>query len=131
MCIRDSFSGFQQVLDAKFATLDPAAAQLAKASLPPIGVLVALQFVAIPFGAIINSVFAFGEEVGWRGWLLPALHPLGVWPALLLSGVIWGLWHSPLILLGYNFNRTDWSGVALMVGGCVDWGVLLLSLIHI
>ena len=118
------FSGFQQTLDGQFAALDPAAADAAKASLPPLGLLVGLQLLAIPFGAIFNSIFAFGEEVGWRGWLLTALRPLGTWPALLLSGVIWGLWHAPLILLGYNFNRTDWSGVALMVGGCVAWGVL-------
>lgn len=37
----------------------------------------------------------FGEELGWRGYLLPRLMPLGVWPALLVSGVIHGLWHSP------------------------------------
>lgn len=38
---------------------------------------------------------AFCEEWGWRGFLLPRLMPLGTWPALLLSGVIWGLWHLP------------------------------------
>ncbi len=119
------FSGYQQVLDAQLETLDPSTAELARASLPPLGLLVGLQLLAIPFGALANSIFAFGEEIGWRGWLLPALRPLGTWPVLLLSGVIWGFWHSPLILLGYNFNRTDFSGVALMVGGCVAWGVLL------
>lgn len=118
------FSSFQKILDEQLAALGPEAAEAAKASMPPIGLLVGLQLLAIPFGALINSVFAFGEEIGWRGWLVPALRPLGVWPALLLSGVIWGLWHSPLILLGYNFNRTDWTGVAFMVGGCVAWGVL-------
>lgn len=118
------FSGFQAILDEQLAALGPEGADAAKAALPPLGLLVVLQLLAIPFGALINSVFAFGEEIGWRGWLVPAIRPLGVWPALLLSGVIWGLWHSPVILLGYNFNRTDFSGVALMVGGCVAWGVL-------
>lgn len=118
-----NFSGFAQVLDAQLQALGPEAAQAAKSSMPPLGLLVVLQIAMIPFGALFNAAFAFGEEVGWRGWLLPALRPLGVWPALVLSGVIWGVWHSPVILLGYNFNRTDVWGVVLMIVGCVAWGV--------
>lgn len=110
------FSGFAAQLEEAL----PAGAEL-----PPVGVLVAAQLAALPVGALVNSVAAFGEEVGWRGWLLPALLPLGTWPALLVSGVVWGLWHSPLILLGYNFDRTDVTGVLLMVAGCVAWGVVL------
>ena len=111
------FSGYAETLEAML----PAGSGV---SLPPIGILVAAQLVAIPFGAIINSVVAAGEEIGWRGWLITALRPLGVWPALLFSGMLWGLWHSPLILLGYNFGLTDWRGVALMTVGCMAWGVL-------
>lgn len=110
------FSGFAAQLEA---------ATPAGVPLPPIGVLVAVQLALIPVGGLVNSVVAAGEELGWRGWLLPALQPLGVWPALLVSGVVWGLWHAPIILLGYNFARPDVTGVLLMVGGCVAWGVLL------
>lgn len=48
---------------------------------------------------IINFIPAFGEEFGWRGYLLPKLLPLGRKKALIISGLIWGFWHLPFILL--------------------------------
>lgn len=108
-----------------FAEMNAAALPQGTDPVPP-AVLIAVQLVLIPIMAIIpNSIFAFGEEIGWRGWLLPALTPLGTWPALVLSGTIWGLWHMPVTLLGHNFGLTDWRGVALMTVGGVAWGVLL------
>lgn len=119
------FSGFAQLIDQQLTGLgSKSMAETARAALPPLGVLVLAQIAVIPFGGLFNALLAFGEEVGWRGWLLPALRPLGVWPGLLMSGAIWGLWHSPLILLGYNFELTDWRGVAVMTVGCALWGVL-------
>ncbi|MFC7789871.1 CPBP family intramembrane glutamic endopeptidase [Microbacterium sp. MAHUQ-60] len=110
-------SGFRRAIEATAP---------AGAALPPTEVLVLTQLIAVPFAAAtINALAAFGEEVGWRGFLLPALRPYGTWPALLISGVIWGLWHTPVILLGYNFGRTDVTGVLLMTVGCLVWGVLL------
>lgn len=79
---------------------------------------------AFTIAPILNAIPTLGEELGWRGYLLPQLLPLGQWPALLISGVIWGLWHAPVILLGYNYPDHPVLGVLLMTGFCIIWGIL-------
>ena len=79
----------------------------------------------VPLLAVLIGVAAVGEEIGWRGFLLPALRPLGTWPSMVITGTVWGLWHAPLVLLGYNFGTTDPVAVPLMVPGTVLIGILL------
>jgi membrane protease YdiL (CAAX protease family) len=68
-------------------------------------VVVAVQLVAaLTFGVVINSIFTFGEEFGWRGYLLPKLLPMGPRRAMVVMGVIWGVWHWPLTLIGHNYG---------------------------
>ncbi|MGO1770427.1 MAG: lysostaphin resistance A-like protein, partial [Microbacterium sp.] len=91
----------------------------------PIELYVISQVVALPITVIIATASAFGEELGWRGYLTTALSPLGFWRSALITGVIWGVWHAPIILLGYNFGRTDALGVVLMCGFCLFAGVII------
>jgi membrane protease YdiL (CAAX protease family) len=77
--------------------------------------LVWLQIASVPVIGLINLPFTFGEEYGWRGYLLPALLPLGQWPALILHGLIWGLWHTPVILMGFNYPQHPIAGVFAMM----------------
>jgi membrane protease YdiL (CAAX protease family) len=115
------FSGLNEMLHAKYAGNEAALAKL-----PPLGVMAAiltLQVIALaPFGAIL----AIGEEMGWRGWLLPKLMPLGTIRALTISGAIWALWHAPLNLLGYNYGSTPgWLGLLCMTAMCIVVGAVL------
>ncbi len=67
---------------------------------------------AIPF----NMIFTFGEEFGWRGYLLLRLSPIGGVHAAIITGIVWGLWHAPIIVLnGYNYPGHPWLGVVMMV----------------
>lgn len=74
--------------------------------LPNVPLLFAAQILsAITLGIVATMVATFGEELGWRGYLLPRLAPLGAVKAAVLVGVIWGLWHAPIIIIdGYEFN---------------------------
>lgn len=79
---------------------------------------------AISLAPFVNSVAAFFEEWGWRGWLLPRLTRLGVLPALIISGAIWGLWHFPLTLLGYNYPQLGGWAAPVFAVACVFFGIL-------
>lgn len=92
----------------------------------PLTVVVVAQLVGVVLGSFVNTVPAAGEEIGWRGYLQPALTArLGLVLALVLGGVLWGAWHAPVLLLGYNFGLYDLRGVGLMCIACVLLGVWL------
>lgn len=129
-----------------------AGAALDKVPLDPQVLYVVQVAQAVLIAPFINAIPAFGEEWGWRGWLLPRLlgdpavapvpavvsgpaasqapgtgerRPARVWPAMVLSGVIWGLWHAPLTLKGYNYPALGAWATVLFVGFCVVFGALL------
>ncbi|HEY8600804.1 MAG TPA: CPBP family intramembrane glutamic endopeptidase [Thermomicrobiales bacterium] len=78
--------------------------------------LFALTFLsAAVAGWSINGLFALGEEYGWRGFLWEAWQRHGIVRANLAIGVVWGLWHAPLIVQGYNYPGHPFGGVLLMV----------------
>lgn len=57
----------------------------------------------------VTLLLSFGEEFGWRAYLLPKLMPLGLHKAVLLVGVIWGVWHWPSILMGSDYGFGYWG----------------------
>jgi membrane protease YdiL (CAAX protease family) len=82
----------------------------------------AQSIILAPFLAL---VIAFGEEYGWRGYLQSELLKVGRIRGVLLLGVIWGLWHAPVILMGYNYPGYPVLGVFLMTGYTVGLSVVL------
>ena len=70
-------------------------------------------------GATINALLAFGEEVGWRGYLLKQFVGKRFVFTAVVIGAVWGLWHAPLILMGHNFPNHPVIGVFIMIVACV------------
>ncbi len=86
----------------------------------PLWLLVPWQLVqALIAGATINAFFALGEELGWRGLMLRELASMGFWKSAGIIGVVWGLWHAPVVLQGHNYPEYPILGVAMMVGFCL------------
>ena len=106
-----------------------AAAGGGEAELPmPWSVLLLVQAVqALLLAPALNFFTCFGEEWGWRGYLLPKLaQKLPPVPMLLVTGIIWGLWHAPITALGHNYGvgypGFPWTGIAAMCGFCIMLG---------
>lgn len=69
---------------------------------------------ALVAGVTINAVAAFGEELGWRGYLHRACSRFGFWKGSWLVGLVWGPWHFALIVQGYNYPEHPHAGLAMM-----------------
>jgi membrane protease YdiL (CAAX protease family) len=65
-------------------------------------------------GVTVNAAAAFGEELGWRGFLQKHLGFLGFWKSSLLIGLIWGFWHAPVVVRGFNYPEHPVIGVFVM-----------------
>ena len=77
-------------------------------------------------GITVNAIAAFGEEFGWRNYLVGALREVKFWKAAMFIGMVWGIWHFPLILMGHNYPNEPHWGILLMVVMCVLLGVIEL-----
>lgn len=77
-------------------------------------------------GFILNVATALGEEIGWRGFLVPELaKQMSFTKVSLLSGIIWTFWHVPLLLFAdYNAGTNLWYSL-----GCLMISVVSLSFI--
>ena len=75
--------------------------------------------------SVLTIVALFGEEYGWRGYLQNELFKLGRVRGVLLLGVIWGIWHWPVILMGHNYPDRPLLGLVLMVLYTTGFGIVL------
>jgi membrane protease YdiL (CAAX protease family) len=69
---------------------------LAEVRIPPLGMWAVLFGVML----VLNLILSTGEELGWRGYMLPHMVQAGVPTPILVSSLVWGLWHVPLFLWG-------------------------------
>lgn len=119
--------GAEQVI-SEFG-LDESAAATIKAQFEDLSpwVMVGAQAVSgLIAGCTINGLFAFGEEYGWRHYLVGALEGRRFWQKALFIGLVWGIWHAPLILQGHNYPQHPVAGVGMMCVFCILIGAVEL-----
>src|SRR5918997_518149 len=95
---------------------------LARLDLQPVGGLI------VPFavGVVVSLFLVSGEEIGWRGYMLTRLIDAGVPRPVLASGVIWGLWHVPLVLAGvYAAGPSPVLSAALIMVAITSFGYVI------
>ena len=98
--------------------MDQVMQQLADIPAHPLWLILVLSLIA---GTTVNAVAGFGEELGWRGLLVKELSFMGFWKSSAVIGLIWGLWHAPLVLLGLNYPQHPQLGVLIMTG----WTIIM------
>ena len=118
------FFGLQTWLNAVFklgtiVDIKTAFPQMAASNLPPVALLLSVAVNTVLLGPFLGLIITFGEEYGWRGFLQTELTRLGRIRGVFLLGVIWGIWHWPIIWMGYNYPGQPVLGSLFMVVYCI------------
>jgi membrane protease YdiL (CAAX protease family) len=134
------FAIFPQYFDPSLTTLQTMMEESAASSgqalpaMDPWVIIISQTVTALLIAPIINALPILGEEFGWRAYLQPKLMPLGGRQAMLWMGLVWGLWHAPIIAMGHNYGLNypgaPWLGILAMIwvmfllGTFLGWAVL-------
>lgn len=92
--------------------------------LNPVDQIAAATVWVIPV-LLMQSIFAIGEEFGWRGWLATRAASWGFWPLALVSGLVWIVWHLPVLAVIGDRPLFD---IVVYFAGMLPWAPLLLAL---
>ena len=127
-------AAFDASASSYFSTLPEEALQAYEAQGLSRGLLIIVSILgAVSYAPFINILFSLGEEAGWRGYLYPRLKErFGKTRGRLLAGVIWGVWHWPVIILaGYEYGLDYWGApvagpllfcvFTVAIGTLLDW----------
>jgi len=117
MAALNALFGLGQAVDVKelLTQMSGGGAQAeALGQLPGGALLLLLGVQTVLLGPILGLLIAFGEEYGWRGYLQSELVKMGKVRGMLLLGVIWGLWHAPIIAMGHNYPGYPLLGILVM-----------------
>jgi membrane protease YdiL (CAAX protease family) len=115
-----------QAVDVKDLLTQAAGGQAEGLDMVPGWTLLAIVgFQAVILGPLLGLLMAFGEEYGWRGYLQGELVKMGRMRGILLVGVIWGLWHIPLVLMGHNYPGHPLLGSVLMMVYSITLALIL------
>lgn len=93
------------------------------AGLGTAGLLAQRFLITGTLGIAVGFVYGLGEEMGWRGYLLPKLVQGGARFPILISGLVWGIWHAPFVLLLYE--RHPVVNALLYALACLAFGVFI------
>jgi membrane protease YdiL (CAAX protease family) len=82
-------------------------------------------------GMVGKASRALGEEIGWRGFLVPELAKVVSFPAIgLISGIMWAIYHYPILLFAdYNAGTPPWFGLTCFTLGVVAESFILAWLV--
>ena len=125
-----NFSFSDAAIRARLPHVPGVSSALDPSTLPPAWLLLVIALVSgIVGGFAFNAIAALGEEVGWRGWWASQRQGQNFWVNAVVIGTIWGLWHLPINMVGYNYPGADRvAACSMFVVYCICAGSLLLEL---